>query len=275
MGTIAASAVSLQKLSRTAKQLEGAPLAEGESDAYLPKSDIALEEKAKELLEKLCATADRASNNVQSTLSQKRAEASEDPKALVEIAVMEAMNALVSTASNVIQASSAAQTELVSSLSTPATRAMYARDPQMAQGLVDACGQVNVAISSLSTGDISTITQHELIAQAENLSKACEVLAFAARAGTRSANSDAAKRILDAAKTVSDAVKMLVEAAKQVEDVPDVDDVNVEDYGIDPATLAEIRQMMKIVDLEKQLIKAKKNLERLEAQSKTAKGWNQ
>lgn len=275
LGSIAGSAVALQGLSRTAKQLEGLPLGANESEANLPKFDTGLETKALELLDKLSITAEKAVRNVDASLEQARADAkADDARAQVQVAVLEALKALVSTASNVVTASNSAQRELVTSLSTPATSAMYARDPKMAQGLIEACGQVNAAISSLSAGDLSVITQHELITQAEALSKACEVLAFATRAGTRSNNSDAARRILDAAAAVSAAVKTLVEAAKQVEDVPEVEEVDVENFGIDPATLAEIRQMMKIVELEKQLIHAKKSLAALEAKSHEAKEWN-
>ena len=252
MGCIAASAVALQKLSRTAKQLEGVPLAEGESEANLPQSDIALETKAEEILEKLCGTSDKAVANIRVSLERAKEQAGEDPKAQVQVAVLEALSALMGTASNVVQASYSAQAELVQSLSAPATRAMYARDPKMAQGLIEACAQVSTAISSLG-GDLSASTQKEMISQAESIAKACEVLAFATRAGTRSANQDSTRRLMEAAQRVSESVKLMVAAAQQVEDVPDIEDDTIENYGIDAATLKEIKQMMKIVDLEKQL----------------------
>jgi len=186
-----------------------------------------------------------------------------DPKNSVNGAIVDSVVALVQSTDAVVGAASGAQHELVSNLRNAATRAIYARDPALAQGLIDAARHVLSSINDLTRGldgdTISTLSQQELATHAEGVSKSVEILAAAVRAGTK-VRSD---NLFVAARTVSEATRALLEAAKMIEDAPDQDAVDSDDFGIDAYTMQEIKIQMRIAELEHQLEKARKKYDRL------------
>jgi len=86
-----------------------------------------------------------------------------------------------------------------------------------------------------------------------------EILAAAVRAGTK-VRSD---NLFNAARTVSEATRALLDAAKMIEDAPEQDTVEADDFGIDAYTMQEIKVQMHIAELEHQLEKARKKYDRL------------
>jgi len=186
-----------------------------------------------------------------------------DPKNSVNAAIVDSVIALVQSTNAVVGAAGSAQNELVTNLRNAATRAIYARDPALAQGLIDAARHVISAINDLTRGldadTVSTLSQQELAKNAENVSKSVEILAAAVRAGTK-VRSD---NLFNAARVVSEATRSLLEAAKMIEDAPEQDSVDSEDFGIDSYTMQEIKVQMHIAQLEHQLEKARKKYDRL------------
>eukprot|EP00727_Mastigamoeba_balamuthi_P010551 m51a1_g6118 hypothetical protein (1374) ;mRNA; f:129019-134991 len=257
---------------RAAADVSRAAFGDDEGDegaAPVAQADVALERAAAESLQRTAAEVQRSAGRVGEADAAARA-ASEadasDAKAQVAAAVLDSVQALVQTTASVVAAAHAAQVELVKALAAPSTKAMYSRDPELAQGLIDASEQVAQAVRELTGGltpeAIETLSQQELVAHAEAVSRACEALAAACRAGTRAGAG--ASGLVDAARAVSEATRALMEAAKMIEEIPEVDALDdIENFGIDAYTLREIKQQMKIVELEKQLERAKRRRDRL------------
>jgi len=197
-----------------------------------------------------------------------------DPKNNVNGAIADSVIALVQSTDAVVGAAGSAQKELIANLRNAATRAIYARDPALAQGLIDAARHVLASINDLTRGldgdTISTLSQQELATHAEGVSKSVEILAAAVRAGTK-VNSD---NLFGAARTVSEATRSLLNAAKMIEDAPEQDTVEADDFGIDAYTMQEIKVQMRIAELEHQLEKARKKYDRLMKTSVSSeKSW--
>jgi len=186
-----------------------------------------------------------------------------DPKNSVNGAIIDSVTALVQSTAAVVGAAGSAQKELIANLRNHATRAIYARDPALAQGLIDAARHVLASINDLTRGldgdTVATLSQQELANHAENVSKSVEILAAAVRAGTK-VRSD---NLFNAARTVSEATRALLNAAKMIEDSPEQDTVEADDFGIDAYTMQEIKLQMHIAELEHQLEKARKKYDRL------------
>jgi len=198
-----------------------------------------------------------------------------DPKNNINGAIIDSVVALVQSTDAVVGAAGAAQNELVANLRNAATRAIYARDPALAQGLIDAARHVLASINDLTRGldgdTVGTLSQQELASHAEGVSKSVEILAAAVRAGTK-VRSD---NLFVAARTVSDATRALLEAAKMIEDAPDQEAVDSDDFGIDAYTMQEIKVQMRIAELEHQLEKARKKYDRLMKTTVSGdKSWN-
>jgi len=198
-----------------------------------------------------------------------------DPKNNVNGAILDSVVALVGSTSAVVASAASAQNELVANLRNAATRHVYARNPALAQGLIDAARHVLASINDLTRGldsdTVSTLSQQELASHAENVSKSVEILAAAVRAGTKVRS----ENLFNAAKMVSDATRSLLEAAKMIEDAPEQESVEVDDFGIDSYTMQEIKVQMHIAELEHQLEKARKKYDRL-MKTKVSSGntWN-
>jgi len=225
------------------------------------KFDAELEAKAEEALGEAKFEIDQHLTYLQSVSAGIDREA--DPRNNVNGAIVDSVIALVSSTSAVVGAAGNAQNELVANLRNAATRHVYARNPALAQGLIDAARHVLSSINDLTRGlngdTIGTLSQQELATHAEDVSKSVEILASAVRAGTQ-ARSD---NLFNAARTVSDATHSLLNAAKMIEDAPEQETVEADDFGIDAYTMQEIKVQMRIAELEHQLEKARKKYDRL------------
>jgi len=261
VASIGSSVASFQKIVALSQQeggnlqLDNGDLGEG------TKFDAELETKAEDTLAEAKDEIDARLaflQTVAATLSREG-----DAKNSVNGAIIDSVIALVHTTATVVGSASSAQKELIANLRNAATRAIYARDPALAQGLIDAARHVLASINDLTRGlnvdTVSTLSQKELADHAENVSKSVEILSAAVRAGTK-VRSD---NLINAARSVSDATRALLNAAKMIEDAPEQDTVEADDFGIDAYTMQEIKVQMRIAELEHQLEKARKKYDRL------------
>jgi len=261
VASISSSVASFQKIVALSQQeggnlqLDNGDLGEG------TKFDAELEAKAEEALNDAKEEIQFRLEFLQGVSANLNREA--DPKNSVNGAIIDSVTALVHSTAVVVDAATSAQKELIANLRNAATRAIYARDPALAQGLIDAARHVIASINDLTRGldgdTVSTLSQQELASHAESVSKSVEILAAAVRAGTK-ARSD---NLLNAARAVSDATLALLNAAKMIEDAPEQDTVEADDFGIDAYTMQEIKVQMHIAELEHQLEKARKKYDRL------------
>jgi len=261
VSSISSSVASFQKIVALSQQeggnlqLDNGDLGEG------TKFDAALEGKAYEALKDAKDEIDFRLDFLQKAAAGIDRQA--DPRNNVNGAIMDSVVALVHSTAVVVDSASGAQKELIANLNNAATRAIYARDPALAQGLIDAARHVIASINDLTRGldgdTISTLSQQELASHAEGVSKSVEILASAVRAGTK-VRSD---NLFNAARAVSDATRALLEAAKMIEDAPEQDSVEADDFGIDAYTMQEIKVQMHIAELEHMLEKARKKYDRL------------
>jgi len=261
VASIGSSVASFQKIVALSQQeggnlqLDNGDLGEG------TKYDAALEAKAEAALNDAKEEIDFRLQFLQGVAAGIDREA--DPKNNINGAILDSVVALVHSTSVVVGAASGAQNELVTNLRNASTRAIYARDPALAQGLIDAARHVLASINDLTRGldadTVGTLSQQELAKNAEDVSKSVEILASAVRAGTK-VRSD---NLFNAARAVSEACRALLEAAKMIEDAPEQDAVDSDDFGIDAYTMQEIKVQMRIAELEHQLEKARKKYDRL------------
>jgi len=261
VASISSSVASFQKIVALSQQeggnlqLDNGDLNEG------TKFDAALEAKAGEALNDAKAEIEFRLEFLQGVAAGIDRQA--DPKNNVNGAIIDSVTALVHSTAVVVGAAGEAQKELIANLRNSATRSIYARDPALAQGLIDAARHVLASINDLTRGldgdTVSTLSQQELASHAENVSKSVEILASAVRAGTK-VRSD---NLFNAARAVSDATRALLDAAKMIEDAPEQESVEADDFGIDAYTMQEIKVQMHIAELEHQLEKARKKYDRL------------
>jgi len=261
VSSIGSSVASFQKIVALSQQ-EGGNLQLDNGDlGDASNFDAELEAKAEEALGDAKDEIDFRLQFLQSVSAGIDREA--DPRNGVNGAIVDSVVALVSSTSAVVGAAANAQNELVTNLRNAATRRVYARPPNLAQGLIDAARHVLASINDLTRGldgdTVSTLSQQELASHAEGVSKSVEILAAAVRAGTQ-VRSD---NLFNAARTVSDATRSLLNAAKMIEDAPEQEVVNSDDFGIDAYTMQEIKVQMRIAELEHQLEKARKKYDRL------------
>jgi len=258
---IQSSVASFQKIVALSQQ-EGGNLTLDNGDlGNCPEYDAELEGKAEECLNEAKAEIDLRLEFLQQVSAGIDREA--DPRNTVNGAIVDSVVALVGSTSAVVGAAGGAQNELVANLRNAATRHVYARNPALAQGLIDAARHVLASINDLTRGldgdTVGTLSQQELANHAEGVSKSVEILAAAVRAGTQ-VRSD---NLFNAARTVSEATHSLLDAAKMIEDAPEQDSVEADDFGIDAYTMQEIKIQMHIAELEHQLEKARKKYDRL------------
>ncbi|ELP95163.1 talin, putative [Entamoeba invadens IP1] len=223
------------------------------------------------------------------------ADASEDPKLIVEAALQEAVVVMIGSSIGVLSTATQAQTELVAQLSNPQTSQGVLRNKEYADELVKAVDEVkDTALELQRQVKDDKIDSDELVKTADKIGKKVERVVVSCRAGTKTkTKSNRYKELLDASKKLADATKNLLTCAKDVDEFDDtpivvqmnmppppppvvvtdvkVDDVqdDVETFGIDEYTLREIEQQKKIFDLEKKLQAAKKKKIDLEELAKT------
>lgn len=266
---------ALQRIVALAQQEGGAlHLEAGELGSVGPEADAELEAEANQCLLDAKAEIDNTLAHLEQVEQILAQNGEEDTRAQVRKAILDSVKALVASTGVVVNSSCEAQAELVAALSVPSTRANYARDPSLAEGLCGAANQVLISVRDLTRGidpdTIDTISQKEIAEHAESVSKAVEILAAAVRAGIKGGS----QKLIDAARAVSEACMQLLEVAKMIDDMPDETvEENEENFGIDSYTMKEIEIQMQIAELDTKLAKAKRKYERL-MNTKTQNAWN-
>ena len=263
---IGGSVGALQRIVALAQQEGGAlHLEAGELGTAGPEADAELEAEANQCLIDAKAEIESTAAHLDQVAAALAESGNEnDTRTQVRKAILDSVKALVTSTGVVVSSSCEAQAELVAALSVPSTRANYARDPSLAEGLCDASNQVLVSVRDLTRGidpdTIDTISQKEIAEHAESVSKAVEILAAAVRAGIKGGS----QKLIDAARAVSEACMQLLEVAKMIDDMPDEKvEEDEENFGIDSYTMKEIEIQMKIAELESKLAKAKRKYDRL------------
>jgi len=269
--SIGGSVSALQRIVSYA-QNEGGQLVLEEGGEVACKYDAELEAQAEEALIGVKAQVDTVLQHI-SEVSSSLPPAT-DPRSTVNTAIVDSVSALVASTSAVVGAACQAQNELVVNLAQPTRRFAYARDPTLANALIKAARHVQNSIQDLTRGlsvdTVQTLSQGELATHAGNVSKSVEILASAVRAGTKADSSN----LVDATQTVSQATQSLLDAAKMIEELPDEEDTDVENFGIDAYTLQEIKMQMKIAELEHMLERARKKYDKLMNTSLIKAQWN-
>ena len=272
---IGGSVGALQRIVALAQQEGGAlHLEAGELGNAGPEADAELEAEANQCLIDAKAEIDNTIQHLEQVEQVLAQSGEDDTRAQVRKAILDSVKALVTSTGVVVNSSCEAQAELVAALNVPSTRANYARDPSLAEGLCGAANQVLISVRDLTRGidpdTIDTISQKEIAEHAESVSKAVEILAAAVRAGIKGGS----QKLIDAARAVSEACMQLLEVAKMIDDMPDEKvEENEENFGIDSFTMKEIEIQMQIAELESKLAKAKKKYDRL-MNTKTQTAWN-
>jgi len=261
VASIGSSVASFQKIVALSQQEGGTLTLDDGGLGEGPKFDAELEGKAEAAL---CECKDEIDANLTRLMGVSSGiDRQADSKNAVNGAIIDSVTALVQSTAAVVDAASGAQKQLVANLRNAATRAIYARNPALAQGLIDAARHVLSSINDLTRGldgdTVGTLSQKELANHAEDVSKSVEILAAAALAGTK-VRSD---NLMNAAHTVTEATRSLLDAAKMIEDAPEQESIEADDFGIDAYTMQEIKVQMRIAELEHQLEKARKKYDRL------------
>jgi len=259
---VSGSVAALHRIVALAEQEGGKQLVIDSSDlGEGTKCDPILEGKAEQALAETQEVIDEQVAHLATVSSELNSQSG--PNTVVEAAICDAIQALVKSTGSVVGSARESQQELIKNLRIKTNRHIYARDPALAQGLIDAAKHLLSSVKDLTRGleadSISTISQSELASNAEEVSKSVEILASAVRAGV-SVKNDA---LVNAAKTVTESTKALLEAAKMIESRVEVSEES-EDMLIDEYTMLEIKQQMKIAELERMLKKAKHKCDELD-----------
>ncbi|EAL48917.2 filopodin, putative [Entamoeba histolytica HM-1:IMSS] len=218
------------------------------------------------------------------------AEASEDPKQIVEATLQEAVLVMVGSSIGVLSTATTAQAELIQQLQNSETASGVHRDKEYAEELIKAVEDVkSTAIELQQKIKEDNVNSDELVKVADKVGKKVEKVVVSCRAGTRTkGRSHKYKDLLDASKKLADATKNLLECAKKVDEFDDTpvvvqmnlppppppvteveEEEDIETFGIDQYTLKEIEQQKKIFELEKKLEAAKKKKADLEELAKS------
>jgi len=259
---VSGSVAALHRIVAMAEQEGGKQLVIDSSDLGEGiRCDPILEGKAEQILAEAQSEIDEQVAHLASVSAQLSTQTG--PNSIVEGAICDAIQALVKSTGSVVGSAKESQQDLIKNLRIKTNRHIYARDPALAQGLIDATKHLISSVRDLTRGleadSISTISQSELAGNAEEVSKSVEILASAVRAGISVKNDS----LVGAAQEVSAATKALLEAAKMIESRAEVTE-EAEDMLIDEYTMQEIKQQMKIAELERMLKKAQHKVDELE-----------
>jgi len=259
---VSGSVAALHRIVALAEQEGGKALVIDSSDLGEGiKCDPALEAKAEQTLGEAQVVIDEQVAHLASVSAELGSRS--DQNTAIESAICDAIQALVKSTGSVVGSARESQQELIKNLRIKTNRHIYARDPALAQGLIDAAKHLLSSVRDLTRGleadSISTISQSELANNAEEVSKSVEILASAVRAGVSVKNDT----LVNAAKAVTESTKALLDAAKMIESRAEVTEES-EDMLIDEYTMLEIKQQMKIAELERLLKKAKHKFDELD-----------
>lgn len=272
--SIGGSVSALQRIVAYAKNEGGQLILDENGVEVVSKYDAELEAQAEDMLAAVKEQVDAVSARL--TELSASLPPSTDPRSTITSAVVDSVGALVASTSAVVGAAYEAQNELVINLAQPTTRIAYARDPSLANALIKAARHVQNSILDLTRGlsadTVQTLSQSELASQANEVSKAVEILASAVRAGTKTAS----RSLLEATSTVSQATTSLLDAAKMIEELPtgEEEETEVENFGIDAYTLQEIKLQMRIAELEHMVERAHNKYDRLMKTTTVTQMWN-
>jgi talin len=191
---------------------------------------------------------------------------SEDEQNITE-AILEAANAIAKATGALVTQATAVQQEFQKLLRDPQTSQHYKRDPQFAQGLIAAARTVAKAVQNLvkvaNDAADGNASEEALVVAAQAVSAATTKLAGASQ-NKYNPDSEAQRRLREAADRVNGATSQLMGAAKMAADWQKEQESQGEDekYQLGENKLAEMAKQMEILKLEKELERAKQRLQK-------------
>jgi len=180
-------------------------------------------------------------------------------------AILEAAQAIAKSTGVLVNAATIAQQEYQKLVKSPATKAVYKRDPQWAQGLISAAktvaGSVQHLVTAGNAASQGNASEEALIVAARAVSAATAQLVSASRA-KNDPNSASQVKLSDAAKSVTSATQQLVEAAKAAAKWEEEQQAreNEEKFGLTDTKVKDMEKQMEILKLEKLLDRARTEL---------------
>jgi len=228
-----------------------------------------LKKKAEEELKKCTQLIEKAKQGLELAKNKVQSDTASDKVSVdINVALLTATAAIADATQKLVSTAEAAQVERCQSTNKRVIK--YNADPAWANGLISAIAQVTSSIQHLvkSANDaVDGKGQDALVAATRNVAQATTHLVQASKAKS---NPTVAGKLSAAAKLVANATSKLVEAsnrANQAKNMNQEDDLANLAVN-DESRVYELEQQMKILKLENELEKAKRQLARLKKRNK-------
>jgi len=221
------------------------------------------EKKAEEELKKCTDQIDKSKQTLEETKAKLSDDTTADKVSLdINNALLTATAAIADATLKLVSTAEAAQTDRCQSTNKRALK--YNADPTWANGLISASNQVSSSLQHLvkSAQDAVEGKAQEFLVQSTQ--EVAQATAQLVQASNAKSNPTVAGKLNTAAKLVANATSKLVEAsnkANQIKNQVREDELNL--AATEESSTQELEQKMKILKLENELEKAKRQLARI------------